>query len=113
MFADTLITRTTEVPYTSDLINIKIADLGNACWVNHHFTEDIQTRQYRSPEVIIGASWGPEADIWSFACMVGCFVYSDEYIPPHRKPFSERHIEATEWLTMHFWLETVVDRYLN
>jgi serine/threonine-protein kinase SRPK3 len=53
-----------------DHIDIKIADLGNACWVNHHFTEDIQTRQYRSPEVIIGAEWGPEADIWSFACMV-------------------------------------------
>jgi serine/threonine protein kinase len=58
------------VPYGLDHINIKIADLGNACWVNHHFTEDIQTRQYRSPEVIIGAPWGPEADIWSFACMV-------------------------------------------
>ena len=37
----------------SDL-SVKIADLGNACWVNHHFTEDIQTRQYRSLEVLIG-----------------------------------------------------------
>jgi serine/threonine-protein kinase SRPK3 len=34
-----------------DNINVKIADLGNACWVNKHFTDDIQTRQYRSPEV--------------------------------------------------------------
>jgi serine/threonine-protein kinase SRPK3 len=83
--------RTIEVPYSLDLINIKIADLGNACWVNHHFTEDIQTRQYRSPEVIIGASWGPEADIWSFACMVGFCFYSAVNITPHRKPFPERH----------------------
>ncbi len=28
-------------------LTVKIADLGNACWVHHHFTEDIQTRQYR------------------------------------------------------------------
>merc|ERR1719422_2741354 len=27
-------------------LKVKIADLGNACWVHHHFTEDIQTRQY-------------------------------------------------------------------
>ena len=32
-------------------LTVKIADLGNACWVHHHFTEEIQTRQYRSLEV--------------------------------------------------------------
>jgi len=32
-------------------ISVKIADLGNACWVHKHFTQDIQTRQYRSLEV--------------------------------------------------------------
>ena len=37
----------------------------------HHFTEDIQTRQYRCLEVLIGASYGPPADVWSTACMVG------------------------------------------
>ncbi|CAG8594759.1 13081_t:CDS:2, partial [Acaulospora morrowiae] len=55
---------------TPDTITVKIADLGNACWVDHHFTNDIQTRQYRSPEVILGSRWGPSADIWSMACMV-------------------------------------------
>jgi len=29
----------------------KIVDLGTACWEEKHFTEEIQTRQYRSPEV--------------------------------------------------------------
>jgi len=48
----------------------KIADLGNACWVDRHFTEDIQTRQYRAPEVLIGAEYNTTADMWSFACMV-------------------------------------------
>jgi serine/threonine-protein kinase SRPK3 len=55
---------------TDEIVKIKIADLGNACWVNHHFTEDIQTRQYRSPEVILGGRWDAGADIWSLACMV-------------------------------------------
>ncbi|KAG8226690.1 hypothetical protein J437_LFUL005505 [Ladona fulva] len=50
-------------------VQVKIADLGNACWVNHHFTEDIQTRQYRSLEVLLRAGYGTEADIWSTACM--------------------------------------------
>lgn len=31
----------------------KVVDFGNACWVDKHFTEDIQTRQYRAPEVRI------------------------------------------------------------
>jgi len=29
----------------------KIVDFGNACWTQQHFTEDIQTRPYRAPEV--------------------------------------------------------------
>ena len=29
----------------------KIVDFGNACWVHKHFTQEIQTRQYRAPEV--------------------------------------------------------------
>lgn len=53
-----------------EIITVKIADLGNACWVNHHFTNDIQTRQYRSPEVILGAKWGASTDVWSMSAMV-------------------------------------------
>ncbi|KAG6864396.1 hypothetical protein C0991_009885 [Blastosporella zonata] len=56
-------------------ITVKIADLGNATWTEHHFTDDIQTRQYRCPEVILGAKWGPSADIWSVACVVGVFGF--------------------------------------
>lgn len=57
-------------PVSLERITVKIADLGNACWVDHHFTNDIQTRQYRCPEIILGTRWGPSADIWSAACLV-------------------------------------------
>ncbi|KAF9907840.1 serine/threonine protein kinase, CMGC group [Linnemannia zychae] len=69
------------VPIT---ITVKIADLGNACWENRHFTDDIQTRQYRSPEVIIGAKWGPSSDVWSVACMAFELISSDYLFDPQR-----------------------------
>lgn len=48
---------------------VKTVDFGNACWVNEHFTSDIQTRQYRSPEVILGAEYQTSVDLWSMACI--------------------------------------------
>ena len=69
-------------------VTYKVADLGNACWVEKHFSDDIQTRQYRSPETIINAGYDTSADIWSLACMVfelatGDYLFdpkaSDEY----------------------------------
>ncbi|KAM0265362.1 hypothetical protein ACHAQJ_000203 [Trichoderma viride] len=65
-----------------DIINVKIADLGNACWVNHHFTNDIQTRQYRSPEVILGAKWGASTDVWSMSAMVFELITGDYLFDP-------------------------------
>merc|ERR1711872_1123570 len=64
-------------------LQVKIADLGNACWEHHHFTEDIQTRQYRALEVIIGAGYGPPADIWSAACMAFELATGDFLFEPH------------------------------
>merc|ERR1712240_671021 len=64
-------------------LTVKIADLGNACWVHHHFTEDIQTRQYRSLEVLLGAGYGTAADIWSCACMAFELATGDYLFEPH------------------------------
>ncbi|KAF9180838.1 serine/threonine protein kinase, CMGC group [Haplosporangium sp. Z 767] len=71
-----------EQPATPKTITVKIADLGNACWEDHHFTNDIQTRQYRSPEVILGAKWGPSTDVWSVACMAFELITSDYLFDP-------------------------------
>uniref|UniRef100_A0A671KQN0 non-specific serine/threonine protein kinase n=1 Tax=Sinocyclocheilus anshuiensis TaxID=1608454 RepID=A0A671KQN0_9TELE len=57
-------------PGNLDNITVKIADLGSSCWVYKHFCQEIQTRQYRSLEVLLGSEYGPPADIWSVACLV-------------------------------------------
>ena len=67
-------TKTDDASELIETISVKIADLGNACWVGHHFTNDIQTRQYRSPEVILGATWGASTDVWSMAAMVSPYT---------------------------------------
>ncbi|XP_072290949.1 SRSF protein kinase 2 isoform X2 [Eucyclogobius newberryi] len=70
-------------PRNAESIRVKIADLGNACWVHKHFTEDIQTRQYRSIEVLIGAGYSTPADIWSTACMTFELATGDYLFEPH------------------------------
>ncbi|XP_038867119.1 SRSF protein kinase 3 isoform X6 [Salvelinus namaycush] len=81
-------------PQNADKIRIKIADLGNACWVHKHFTEDIQTRQYRALEVLIGAEYGTPADIWSVACMVSYETVTG----PLKPPPSSHHPMRLSWL---------------
>ncbi|XP_074427522.1 SRSF protein kinase 3 isoform X1 [Larus michahellis] len=70
-------------PRCAPQLRVKIADLGNGCWVHRHFTEDIQTRQYRALEVLLGAGYGPPADIWSTACMAFELATGDYLFEPH------------------------------
>jgi serine/threonine-protein kinase SRPK3 len=65
-------------------ISIKIADLGNASPSKQHFTEDIQTRQYRAPEAILGRrDWGTRADVWSVACVIFELLTAEYLFDPH------------------------------
>ncbi|RLN58605.1 hypothetical protein BBJ28_00009108 [Nothophytophthora sp. Chile5] len=63
-------------------LDSKICDLGNACWTTKHFTNDIQTRQYRCPEVILGKRYDTSADIWSMACFVFELITGDLMFDP-------------------------------
>lgn len=69
-------------PSSLDRITVKIADFGNACWTDKHFTDDIQTRQYRAPEVIIGSPWDASADVWSAACLIFELMTGDYLFEP-------------------------------
>ncbi|CAI0452689.1 unnamed protein product [Linum tenue] len=61
----------------------KLVDFGNACWTHKQFTSDIQTRQYRCPEVILGAKYSTPADLWSFACICFELATGDVLFDPH------------------------------
>ncbi|CAL0332319.1 unnamed protein product [Lupinus luteus] len=61
----------------------KLVDFGNACWTYKQFTNDIQTRQYRCPEVILGSKYSTTADLWSFACICFELVTGDVLFDPH------------------------------
>ncbi|XP_074952051.1 SRSF protein kinase 3-like isoform X7 [Phalacrocorax aristotelis] len=50
-------------------IEVKIADLGSACWTYKPFSKEIQTQPYRALEVLLGLDYGTPADIWSTGCL--------------------------------------------
>ena len=94
-------------------VGCKIVDFGNACWTHKHFSKDIQTRQYRCPEVgcltdspavgsvlvccqvILGASYDTSADMWSMACTVFELITGDFLFDPkagHNYDRDEDHL---------------------
>lgn len=49
---------------------VKVIDFGSSCMVDEKVYTYIQSRFYRSPEVILGLSYGPDIDMWSFGCIL-------------------------------------------
>lgn len=50
---------------------VKIIDFGGAIYFNEAHKGLINTRQYRSPEVILGSKkWNEKTDVWSLACIL-------------------------------------------
>jgi serine/threonine-protein kinase SRPK3 len=68
----------------------KLVDFGNACWTYKQFTGDIQTRQYRCPEVLLGSKYSTSADLWSFACICFELATGDVLFDPHSGDNYER-----------------------
>lgn len=58
-------------PYTRPAsTRIKLIDFGNATYELEHHSSIINTRQYRAPEVILGAGWDEHSDLWSLGCIL-------------------------------------------
>ena len=65
---------------------IKVIDFGSSCYEEEKIYTYIQSRFYRSPEVILGLSYGIPIDMWSFGCILAelhtgypLFPGNDEY----------------------------------
>eukprot|EP00002_Diphylleia_rotans_P024234 TRINITY_DN4776_c0_g5_i2.p1 TRINITY_DN4776_c0_g5~~TRINITY_DN4776_c0_g5_i2.p1 ORF type:complete len:498 (-),score=82.56 TRINITY_DN4776_c0_g5_i2:798-2291(-) len=49
---------------------IKVIDYGSSCFESERLYTYIQSRFYRSPEVILGLPYGTPIDMWSFGCIL-------------------------------------------
>jgi len=49
---------------------VKIIDFGSSCFENERVYTYIQSRFYRSPEVILGLPYDTGIDMWSFGCIL-------------------------------------------
>ncbi|CAN3369647.1 dual specificity protein kinase Yak1p [Diutina catenulata] len=54
-----------------DKPDIKVIDFGSACYTRQTVYTYIQSRFYRSPEVILGLHYTEAIDMWSLGCIVG------------------------------------------
>ncbi|ORY50999.1 kinase-like protein [Rhizoclosmatium globosum] len=49
---------------------VKVIDFGSSCFINERAYTYIQSRFYRSPEVILGHSYTMAIDVWSLGCIL-------------------------------------------
>lgn len=56
-------------PAGGSLGKLKLIDFGSACFEGRTFFSYIQSRFYRSPEVLLGLSYNGAIDMWSFGCV--------------------------------------------
>jgi serine/threonine protein kinase len=49
---------------------IKVIDFGSSCYINKKMFKYIQSRFYRSPEVLLGLPYSTSIDMWSFGCIL-------------------------------------------
>lgn len=53
-----------------DRTGIKVIDFGSSCFDSEKVHTYIQSRYYRSPEVMMGAEYGTAIDMWSLGCIL-------------------------------------------
>ncbi|KPP74267.1 Dual specificity tyrosine-phosphorylation-regulated kinase 1A-like [Scleropages formosus] len=81
---------------------IKIVDFGSSCQLGQRIYQYIQSRFYRSPEVLLGMPYDLAIDMWSLGCILvemhtgePLFSGANEYKPPgSRKLHSILGVEA-------------------
>jgi serine/threonine protein kinase len=68
------------VPLSTD---IRLIDFGGATFESDHHSRIVNTRQYRSPEVLLGLGWSHPSDMWSIGCILGELLTGDLLFSTH------------------------------
>lgn len=50
--------------------DVKVIDFGSSCFEHGRVHTYVQSRYYRSPEIVLGLGYGCEIDMWSLGCIV-------------------------------------------
>jgi dual specificity tyrosine-phosphorylation-regulated kinase 2/3/4 len=50
--------------------DVRVIDFGSACFAHGKVHTYVQSRYYRSPEVVLGLGYGPAIDMWSLGCII-------------------------------------------
>ena len=61
--------------------NLKIIDLGSACRTYQEGFTYVQSRFYRSPEIVLGLPYDHQVDMWSFGCILVELVTGEPLFP--------------------------------
>jgi len=48
----------------------KVIDFGSSCFAHGKIHTYVQSRYYRSPEIVLGLGYGPAIDMWSLGCIL-------------------------------------------
>lgn len=51
-------------------VRAKVIDFGSSCFAHGKIHTYIQSRYYRSPEIVLGLGYGPAIDMWSLGCIL-------------------------------------------
>ena len=63
--------------------SVRLIDFGNGVFSRDHHSTIINTRQYRSPEVILEQGWNEKSDMWSIACVFAEMYTGELLFPAH------------------------------
>lgn len=64
-------------------VDVVLIDFGSACFPDDRHDGRVGTRQFRSPEIVLGLEWDEYADIWATGCIIGMLYLGQRIFSVH------------------------------
>lgn len=80
---------------------MQVIDFGSSCFEGEQVYSYIQSRFYRSPEVMLGLRYGTPIDMWSLACILAELYTGYPLFPGTASPLAFPLASATDHSLVH------------